>query len=107
MPVNSEAATKAKEEARAARREKNRKVSAWSDKVTRQEVRDARKEKRKRKKAWLKNAGTQPPSAEGEKEEGSDGGEAEDDWDELANEERMAKKARAGKVDVDNMFASL
>jgi ATP-dependent RNA helicase DDX55/SPB4 len=104
----SEETAKTRQEAIALKREQKRKNAAWSDKATRQQMRELRKEKRKRKKAWLKSNET-PSTAKGREQEGetSDNG---DDWEELAEEERMAKKVRAGKMnkkDFDKMFVDL
>lgn len=70
--------------------------SAWSNKTSRKEEREKRKEKKDRKRKWLKTQQS-TPSAAAEAHDASDA-EGEDDWDELAREERMAKKVKRGDV---------
>jgi ATP-dependent RNA helicase DDX55/SPB4 len=70
--------------------------SAWSDHVARREARDLRKEKKTRKRKWLKTQTSAAVTAgiRGKSAADSD----DDDWDDLAQEERMAKKVRSGDV---------
>jgi len=94
------AAEKAKERAK-----KKKANAAWSETIERQNERLRRKEKKQAKAKWLRaNAKAQQG---GEKELGGptkrgreDGSEDddEDDWDDLAKEERMAKKVKKGEV---------
>jgi ATP-dependent RNA helicase DDX55/SPB4 len=96
-----------REKQRASRAEKKKLNSAWSEKVVKREERDKRKEKRSAKRKWLKTqAAEAAPSADqnqlkrGRSEDGGgDKEDDEDDWDELAREERMAKKVRKGDID--------
>lgn len=89
--------------------------AAWSNDTTRKEERDKRKEKKERKKKWEKmqrQAATEEdkggkrarsPSVAVDDNDG-------DDWDELAREERMAKKVKKGDVsqgEFDREFADL
>ncbi|KAF9055271.1 DEAD-domain-containing protein [Hymenopellis radicata] len=75
------------------RKQKKKVNVSWSDKVVKQEERDVRKEKRVKKKAWEKEQ-TKKREHDVVDEDGDDG----DDWDDLAKEERMAKKVRRGEV---------
>ncbi|KAH9934702.1 P-loop containing nucleoside triphosphate hydrolase protein [Fomitopsis serialis] len=86
------------------RQEKKKANAAWSSKVVKQDEKLKRKEKKGKKREWLKL--NQPEPEVGEKRqrgesvsEGSDAGA--DDWDELAREERMAKKVKKGVVSQD------
>ncbi|KAG6861591.1 hypothetical protein C0995_014498 [Termitomyces sp. Mi166 len=93
---------------RAARAEKKNTNAAWSAQMQRREAKELRKEKRLRKKKWLQsqvqaeaasglpNGSSLKRGREDEESVSSDGG---DDWDELAREERMAKKVKKGVVD--------
>lgn len=77
---------------------------AWSDKTFKKEARDKRQEKKAKKKQWLKSQQSQQsPSAstipQKRGTEVDDEGESnEDDWAELAREERMAKKVKKGGI---------
>ncbi|KAG6854806.1 hypothetical protein C0991_001233 [Blastosporella zonata] len=97
-----------KESRRAARVDKKKANAAWSVQAQRKDERELRKEKRTRKKKWLKaqadtTVGSEP-SLETSLKRGRDDGEDigsddnGDDWDELAREERMAKKVKKGDV---------
>lgn len=89
------------EKRRAARAEKRKLNSAWSEKVEKKEERELRKEKKSRKRKWLKaNAETIIPKDENlpKEQEDQDAAEDGDDWAELAREERMAKKVRKGDI---------
>ncbi|OCB84274.1 DEAD-domain-containing protein [Sanghuangporus baumii] len=86
------------------RAEQKQKNAAWSNEVERKAVKEKRKEKKTRKREWIKNHGTAADSAESRTEVGEKRSKAErnadvDDWDELAREERMAKKVRKGLLD--------
>ena len=69
---------------------------------------EKRKEKKERKRKWLKNQEQEKvDSKDGDNEDGEDEG---DDWDELAREERMAKKLKRGNItqsDFDMEFSEL
>lgn len=77
---------------------------AWSSQTLKKETRDKRQEMKGKKKQWLKSQQSQPPSSastvpqkrglEADDESEDD----EDDWAELAREERMAKKVKKGEV---------
>ncbi|KAJ7684530.1 DEAD-domain-containing protein [Mycena polygramma] len=89
-----------REKRRAERAEKQKLNTAWSDKVAKKEEREKRREKKGKKRKWLK---TQIEDSSKEKDGGhgepGDGAVDEgDDWDDLAREERMAKKMRKGDV---------
>jgi ATP-dependent RNA helicase DDX55/SPB4 len=109
------------DELKAARQAKRTENAAWSQQNSRQEERERRKEKRSRKREAIKKtrAGTtaaasgaaaaavssirtsRNPGKGGEKGTSGDNNDdcSEDDWDELAREERMAKKVKRGLVD--------
>lgn len=77
---------------------------AWSNKTVKRDVRDQRKEKKAKRKQWLKLQQSQPSpstSAVPQKrglEADDEGEDNEDDWEELAREERIAKKVKKGDV---------
>ncbi|KAF8914605.1 DEAD-domain-containing protein [Mucidula mucida] len=75
------------------RKQKKKFNLSWSDKVVKSEERDLRKEKRLKKKTWEKEQ-----NKKREHDEVDEDGEGGDDWDDLAKEERMAKKVRRGEV---------
>ncbi|KAA1474944.1 DEAD-domain-containing protein [Dentipellis sp. KUC8613] len=90
------------------------KYTAWSNKTVKKTEKDKRREKKDRKKAWMKSQiAENAKSEEGEtlkrSRTDSDAGE-DDDWEELAREERMAKKVKKGAVsqgDFDLEFTGL
>ncbi|KAJ7677247.1 DEAD-domain-containing protein [Mycena rosella] len=90
-----------REKRRAERAEKTKMNLAWSDKVAKKEEREKRRDKKGKKRKWLK---TQAETAEQKDEEHGEHGDGDqveddgDDWEELAREERMAKKMRKGDV---------
>ncbi|PSR94048.1 hypothetical protein PHLCEN_2v4476 [Hermanssonia centrifuga] len=92
------------------RAEQKKVNAAWSNNSSRREEREKRKEKKDRKRKWEK---TQLNSAteNGTKDDKElDSGEDEEDWEELAREERMAKKVKRGEVsqgEFDKEFADL
>ena len=108
-----------KEKRRADRAEKKQLNSAWSHQVARKEEKDKRREKKDRKKKWLKGQTSANEATAGGDQSlkrsrtptpGVDEGDEGDDWDELAKEERMAKKVRKGNVTqgaFDEQFANL
>ncbi|KAG6335633.1 hypothetical protein ID866_3449 [Astraeus odoratus] len=99
-------------EARAAKRKRN---TAWSQQTDMKEKREKRKLKKEKKRKWLKTQAVGGPTGDGsskreKKGEEDDGDEDEDDWEELAKEERMAKKVRRGVVtqkEFDEAFGGL
>lgn len=97
---------------------KKQQNSAWSHQVARKDEKDKRREKKCRKKKWLKDQAstneTAVNSGQGTKRGRTSRVESDendsDDWDELAREERMAKKVRRGDVTqgvFDAQFADL
>ncbi|KAI9574881.1 DEAD-domain-containing protein [Boletus coccyginus] len=86
---------KERTETRAVKRKRN---APWSQQATSKEQREKRKLKRDRKRQWLQSQTTANHSAttpiKSQSAEGSQ--DVEDDWDELAKEERLAKKVRKG-----------
>jgi len=99
-------------EARAAKRKRN---AAWSQQVETKERRDTRKIKRERKRQWLKTHVSGSSTIQAGKKTDEDGGDGDEDgsngdWEELAREERMAKKVRRGQVtqkEFDEAFGGL
>ena len=80
---------------------------AWSNKITRTEEREQRKEKKDRKRKWLRS---QQQSTEAGQVPDGDDDDDDDDWEELAREERMAKKLKKGGInqsEFDKEFADL
>lgn len=78
------------------------------------EDRDKRREKRVKKDRWLKEQDVTDANKLSSKRPHSEitsgGNDEEDDWDELAKEERMAKKLRKGEIsqrDFDVAFTDL
>jgi ATP-dependent RNA helicase DDX55/SPB4 len=89
--------------------DKKRANIAWSEKIKKREVKELRKEKRVSKQKWLRATAVQ---GAGEKRERSEDEVDDDgeDWDDLAREERMAKKVKKGhaaQADFDMEFADL
>lgn len=74
--------------------------------MARREEKDKRREKKDRKKKWLKTQPSVEDPTRGESDlkrgralsDSEDDEEDDDDWDELAKEERMAKKVRRGDI---------
>ncbi|KAJ7460915.1 DEAD-domain-containing protein [Mycena galericulata] len=88
-----------REKRRAARAEKQKANLAWSDKVVKREEKERRKDQKNRKRKWLKTqATTAVPAKQEHGEHGDQVPDEGDDWEELAREERMAKKMRKGDV---------
>ena len=96
--------------------DKKKANTSWSQQTNRKEERDKRREKKEKKKNWLKEqrpmsaAASDNMSNKRPYSELINGKNDEDDWDELAKEERMAKKLRKGEVsqqDFDAAFAEL
>ncbi|KAI0647247.1 P-loop containing nucleoside triphosphate hydrolase protein [Trametes meyenii] len=96
------------------RAEKKKANTAWSSQMKRKEEREKRKDKKDRKKKWSKtqvgSTGDQPGSKRSLQESTEDSGEDGNDWEELAREERMAKRVKKGHVsqsEFDSEFADL
>ena len=107
------------QESKAERLAKRKTNAAWSDQTLKREIRDKRKEKKVKRRQWLKSQQSQPSSSSAsvlpqkrgreEGDEGEDEGGDEDDWEELAREERMAKKVKKGEItqlEFDTEFTS-
>ncbi|KAI0807622.1 DEAD-domain-containing protein [Fomes fomentarius] len=96
-------------EERAAKQTTN---GAWSNKVRKQEEKEKRREKKDRKKKWEKAQAKSAVEA-GTKRNRENGDEHEvegDDWEDLAREERMAKRVKKGQLtqnEFDAEFANL
>ncbi|CCM00388.1 uncharacterized protein FIBRA_02418 [Fibroporia radiculosa] len=95
---------------RAERAQKRKENASWSNKASKTEEKLIRKEKKTRKRKWQKeqDAGIEDATglkrALGNPDAESDG---DDDWKEMAREERMAKKVKQGVVsqeDFDGEF---
>ena len=89
---------------KAERLAKERANVAWSSQTLKREARDKRKEKKAKRKQWLKSQQSQPsssasavPQKRGLEVDDDDEGN-EDDWAEMAREERMAKKTKKGEI---------
>lgn len=91
---------------KAERLAKKKSNTAWSSQTLKRETRDKRKEKKTKRKQWLKSQQSQPssfasasvvPQKRGLEAE-VEGECSEDDWAELAREERMAKKVKKGDI---------
>ncbi|KAI0693285.1 DEAD-domain-containing protein [Cytidiella melzeri] len=96
------------------RAEQSKANAAWSNKLTKKEVKEKRKEKKNRKRDWQRTQQAQDSAAASGSTKRSrtstDVEEEGDDWDELAREERMAKKVKRGDVsqrEFDSHFADL
>ncbi|GJE87172.1 DEAD-domain-containing protein [Phanerochaete sordida] len=93
--------------------EKKKANAAWSSKVTKKEEKEKRKQKKESKKRWLKQQEQVVPADDKKRarDDDSDGaGDDGDEWEELAKEERMAKKLKRGEIsqsEFDNQFADL
>lgn len=96
------------------RAEQKKAAVPWSNKLSKKEEKERRREKKDRKKKWRRAQETQlKPIASSSKrsrspDEPSDG--EEDDWAELAKEERMAKKLKRGDIsqhEFDREFGDL
>ncbi|CAO3689517.1 unnamed protein product [Umbelopsis vinacea] len=72
------------------------KAKAWSDQTDAKDRKVERKLKKERKREFLKRQREEAATKEKEGEQQDDGDD--DDWDELAKEERMAKKLKKGKI---------
>lgn len=109
---------KEREQRRLDRAKKKKANTAWSEQTVKKEERVKRREKRAKKKKWLKeqqSANVKISESSSNKRPHSNivsGGSDNDenDWDELAKEERMAKKLRKGEIsqrEFDAAFSDL
>ncbi|KAI0341772.1 DEAD-domain-containing protein [Trametopsis cervina] len=95
------------------RAEQKKTNTAWSVKLSKREERDRRKEKKERKKKWQKAQEAQADtngSGLAKRPRTPDEESGGDDWDELAREERMAKKVKKGDISqrqFDSEFSGL
>ncbi|KIY71450.1 DEAD-domain-containing protein [Cylindrobasidium torrendii FP15055 ss-10] len=94
------------------RQQRKKTNTAWSNKVVKQQEKDVRKSKKVAKKAWEKEESKkrQHEEVDVDDAEANDGGEADNDWNDLAREERMAKKLKKGGIsqkDFDMEFGDL
>ncbi|KAJ6620294.1 DEAD-domain-containing protein [Mycena sp. CBHHK59/15] len=90
-----------REKRRAERAAKQKANGAWSDKVVKKEEREKRRDKKGKKRKWLKTQAGAAATQGEDGDNGDNGGDAAedgDDWEEVAREERMAKKMRKGDV---------
>ena len=71
------------------------KNAAWSNKTVQKAAKDKRKLKKEKKQEWLRSQRTLSTNTQSKRKELDD----EDEWEELAREERMAKKLKQGKLD--------
>ncbi|TFY78406.1 hypothetical protein EWM64_g5607 [Hericium alpestre] len=92
------------------------KYASWSDKVKKKGEKEKRREKKDRKKGWLKTQNQEGTAGEEKVNEAlkrnrTESGESDgDEWEELAREERMAKKLKKGTVsqgEFDDAFSGL
>lgn len=84
--------------------EKKKANAAWSNKVVKKEVKVKRQVKKDKKRESLKESTTEQVLGEKRERAASDEVDEdamEDDWGELAREERMAKKVKKGLVSQD------
>jgi len=91
---------KVPDETRAAKRKRN---TAWSQQDVHKEQKEMRKLKKQRKRQWLKSQTPAGPAGQSTTDSDpsrsvEDCRDDEDDWDDLAKEERLAKKVRKGTV---------
>jgi ATP-dependent RNA helicase DDX55/SPB4 len=76
----------------------------WSKQLSKKDVKEKRRAKKAKKREWLastrlgeKHTGLKRTRTDSE-EKMADSGEGEDDWASLAEEERLAKKLKKGKI---------
>ena len=93
------------------RAEKQKANSAWSNQTRRKEERDKRRDKKDLKKRWQKAQAAAGVEAVGTKRGAADADDGSgDDWDDLAREERMAKRVKKGHMsqsEFDAQFVDL
>jgi len=82
--------------------EKKKRNAAWSEQSSRQEERQKRRDKKAKKKQWLKTQAELVDEQNTKPSDSSKRPRAEEDdegsWEELAREERMAKKLKRGEI---------
>lgn len=89
---------------------------SWSRQVAKKDAKEKRRAQKTRKKAWV--ASTRPEKERKEcstlkrmradnEEKLVDSADAEDDWTSFAEEERLAKKLRKGKITQDEFDATM
>ncbi|KAG5732316.1 ATP-dependent rRNA helicase SPB4 [Termitomyces sp. T112] len=109
VKVTAEKSQREEEQLRRLKRvEKKKANAAWSAQTQKKEVKELRKEKRLRKKKWLQSQARARVASElpdgsslkrgREDEESVNSHGNGDEWDELAREERMAKKVKKGVI---------
>ncbi|EAU84793.2 ATP-dependent rRNA helicase spb4 [Coprinopsis cinerea okayama7 len=105
LQTSKSAEAKEEKQRQARERAMKKKASApWSEQAGRKDEKAKRREKKIAKRKWLKAqdssaaaAGAKRPREGGDASD--DGGDGDgDDWDELAREERMAKKVKKGEI---------
>ncbi|KAF8205000.1 DEAD-domain-containing protein [Pholiota molesta] len=109
-----------RERRHAANAEKKLKNIAWSEKAEQKDEKDKRREKKKLKAKWLKSQAvanaivpTEQSIGKRQREDGDElavNDDSDNDWDELAREEKMAKRLRRGDIsqkDFDAEFGDL
>ncbi|KAJ3560246.1 hypothetical protein NP233_g10968 [Leucocoprinus birnbaumii] len=104
--VEKDVIEKEREKRKQEKAKKKKANAAWSEQTNKKEERDKRREKREKKKKWLKEqrtTGSAAPDDTPDKKRSrpdtqNSGSGEEDDWDDLAKEERMAKKLRKGEI---------
>lgn len=107
---SKKAVVKHDSETRAAKRKRN---AAWSQQADDKNDKDKRRTQKARKKQWLKSQSVVGGDLKGTLQTGRakpEESSGEDDWDELAREERLAKKLRKGAVsqkEFDQEFGDL
>ncbi|KAE9410543.1 DEAD-domain-containing protein [Gymnopus androsaceus JB14] len=100
---SAEKIEKEQEQRRIQRADQKKANASWSEKAGKRDEREVRKEKKKRKKQWLKTQSTSEVAqkdlkrARNDDEDVADSND-EEDWSEIAREERMAKKVRRGDI---------
>lgn len=79
---------------------KRKRNAPWSQQAADKEEKEKRKLKRDRKRQWLKSqtTGNHSTTLPDKSQSVEDSRNDEDDWDELAKEERQVKKVRKGII---------
>jgi ATP-dependent RNA helicase DDX55/SPB4 len=97
---STEKIEKEQEQRRIQRDEQKKANAPWSEKAGKRDERELRKEKKKRKKEWVKKQAVSQVAQNDLKHARDEDANSdnEEDWSEIAREERMAKKLRRGEV---------
>lgn len=100
---SAEQSEKEQEQRRIQRADQKKANAPWSEKLGKRDEREVRKEKKKKKKQWLKTQAVsvvEQNDLKRARDEDMDAVDSnnEEDWSEIAREERMAKKVRRGDV---------